>query len=385
MTTEEVIARILSEQQTVSREELLEKLETEKRKVGGLISDETLLRLIAKDFGLDLSQDETSAPALSLADLIPGLSSVSVVGRVIAVFAPKTFNTSRNGRIASLLIADKNDLLRVVLWNDKTSLIESGALKVGQIVRFSRGYTKEDKDGKIELHLSERSEIEADPEDVQPEDYATVSRFTTKIGKLTDKERNTRTNLAGAVGKIFPASAFTRQDSSPGRVMRFTLIDETGEIPVVVWNEKVDEIESIVNDQAELQIVNARLKDAIGEGLELHVDSLTCVEQVSKQEESVKIAKLREGQNSGVLQAEVRDDPYVKEASSSQGEVLRLAVLELSDETGRIWVLARQQHVEGVCNLKKGDKIAIKNPCARRGFSGRLEILLQEKSLIPVQ
>lgn len=380
MTTEEVIARILSEQQTVSREELLGKLETEKRKVGGLISDETLLRLIAKDFGLDLSQDETSAPALSLADLIPGLSSVSVVGRVIAVFAPRAFNTSRNGRIASLLIADKNDLLRVVLWNDKTNLIESGALKIGQIVRFSRGYTKEDKNGKIEFHLSERSEIETNPEDVRPEDYPTISKFTTKIGKLTLKERNARINLAGAVGKVFQASAFTRQDSSSGRVMRFTLVDETGEIPVVVWNEKVDEIESIVNDEAELQIVNARLKDAIGEGLELHVDSLTCVEQISKQQskqqEPVKIAKLEEGQNSGVLQAEVRDNPYVKEAESSQGEVLRLAVLELSDETGRIWVLARQQQVESVCNLKKGDKIAIKNPCVRRGFSGRLEILL---------
>jgi len=121
--TEKIIEQILSRRPEISREEILERLEKEKRKTGGLIVDEILMRMIAAELGVEISR-ETSMPTLLIGDLIPSLSDITVIGRVVAVFPLKTFKADKSGKVASLLIADKNDVLRVVLWNDKTNLIE---------------------------------------------------------------------------------------------------------------------------------------------------------------------------------------------------------------------------------------------------------------------
>jgi len=160
------------------------------------------------------------------------LNDVTVVGRVVAVFPSKTFKANKSGKVASLLIADENSILRIVLWNDKTEVIESGKVKVGQMTRFSHGYTKEDYSGRVELHLGDRSEIEINPKDVEAKDYPTISKFTAKIGEVSQTLKNKKVNVRGTVKQLFPASTFERRDSSSGKVMRFIFADETGEIPV---------------------------------------------------------------------------------------------------------------------------------------------------------
>jgi ssDNA-binding replication factor A large subunit len=183
MSTEQTIEQILFEHPEISKEEIIEKLEREKQKTNGFISDETLLRMIAAELGMEMQNNGALTPTLSVVDLIPNLNNVTVVGRVVAVFQPKTFNGNRSGRFASFLVADENGILRVVLWNDKTSLIESGKIKVGQIVRISHGYTKEGPRGKVELHIGEKCEVEIDPQDVKARNYPTISKFTMKIGE----------------------------------------------------------------------------------------------------------------------------------------------------------------------------------------------------------
>jgi ssDNA-binding replication factor A large subunit len=277
MTTEQIITHILSKHPEISREEVEERLERQKRKTNGFISDETLLRMIAAELGTKIQDIQITIPTLSLADLVPSLNNVTVAGRVVAVFSPKTFNGNRSGKLASLIIVDTHSILRVVLWNDRTRLIESKAIKVGQIVRVSHGYTKEGRGG-VELHIGERSQVEVNPEDLNAEDYPAVDRFTTKIGELISGHWNKRVNVAGTVRKLFSATNFERQDSSPGKVMRLIIADETGEISIVVWNERVDELERVLKEDVGLRIINARVKRAVGEGLEVHVDSGTYVE-----------------------------------------------------------------------------------------------------------
>jgi len=373
MTTEKIIEQILSKHPEISREEILEKLEKEKKKTAGLIADETLMRMIAAELGVETSR-ETSMPTLSIVDLVPGLNDVTVVGRVVAVFPPKTFKADKSGKVASLLIADKNDIFRVVLWNDKTNLIESGKVKVGQIIRFSHGYTKENRSGRVELHIGDRGEIETDPQDLQAKDYPTISKFTTKIGEITRTYKNKKVNITGTVKELFPASTFKRQDSSSGKVMRFTLADETGEIPVVVWNEKVDDIEKTLKRGVGLQLVNAKVKKAMGEGLEIHVDSRTYVEAVAPKKKLLKIADLKEGLNRVNVEGEVATKPLIREVKTSKGELVKLAVFELKDETGTIWVSAWRKHADTTGTLEVGDKIVIKNAYVKKGFGDQREI-----------
>jgi replication factor A1 len=374
MSTEKIIDQILSRGPEISRKEIIERLEREKARAGGFISDETLLRMIAAEFSIEIPHNRTLAPALLIKDLISGLNAVTLVGRVVAIFAPKAFKGNRSGEVASLLVADQSGMLRVVLWNDKTNLVQSGEIKVGQIVRFSHGYTRENRSGKVELHIGEKSEIEVNPQDVEGKDYPTIAKFTTKIGNISHALKNKKVNIEGTVKDIFSASTFQRRDSSFGKVMRFTLAEDASEITVVVWNEKVDELEKTLKKGVRLQIVNTRVKKAIGEGLEIHVDNETYVETLKPEEEFLKIVNLRENLNRVDVEGTVVAKPIFRDVKTSKGELVKLASFELEDDTGRIWVSAWRMHVDDVKDLRAGDSVMIKNGYVRRGFGDQLEV-----------
>jgi len=153
MTFDQMVDLILSCCPGVSRESVLERLEVERTRAGGLISDEALLRMIAAGFGCEVPGGEAVAAELLFHNLIPGLSNVAVVGRVVAVFSPKAFSGNKKGRLASLLLADESGIVRLVLWNDKAGLAEAGGVKVDDVVRFRHGYTREDYSGKVEVQV----------------------------------------------------------------------------------------------------------------------------------------------------------------------------------------------------------------------------------------
>jgi ssDNA-binding replication factor A large subunit len=374
MSIEKLIDRILSKHPEISREELLERLERERKKTAGFISDESLLRMIAAEFGLEISQSDFSAPTLLISDLVPSLNDVTVVGRVVAVFSSKTFGAEEGGKFASLLVVDKSDMLRVVLWNDKTSLIDSGTLKVGQLIRFSHGYTREGRNGKVELHIGDKGDIQINPQDVDVKDYPDISKFAIRIEEITKAYTNKNLHLVGAIKEFFPVAIFKRKDSSSGKVLRFILFDETGELPVVVWNEKVDELEKRLRKGVRLQIINAKLKKAANGGSEIHVDTGTYVEVLVPSTDFLKIADLKEGLDHVNVEGEVATKSMLRNVKASEDEIVKLAVFELKDETGKIWVSAWRKNAEIAINLKKGDKIAIKNAYVKRGFGDQLEI-----------
>jgi replication factor A1 len=383
MEFEAIIQQILARNPEISREKLLEKLESERRKTGGLISDESLLRMIAAEFGVKISTKPFASTFL-IKDFVPNLSDISVVGRVIAIFSPKTFNEKTGKKMASLLVADKSGILRVILWNDKASLIEDGKIKTGQIARFLHGYTRESRAGKVELHIAEKGIIQINPTDIDTKDYPTISKFNTKIREITAAYRNKRLNISGTVKEVFPASTFQRQDLSSGKVMRFILADETGEIPVVVWNEKVDKLQEILKKGARLQLVNAKAKKALGEGLEIHIDQETYLEAQASTEFS-KIAELKEGLNNINVEGEVATEPIIREIKTSKGENVKVATFEIKDETGSIWVTAWRRHAQAVAKLKRGDKITVKDAYVKKGFADQPEISTKTTTTITCQ
>lgn len=381
MTAKKIVEQILSKRPEVSREEILERLEREKRKAGGFIADEVLLRMIAAELGVETAK-ETVTPTLLIKDLIPGLHDVTIIGRVVAVFPSKTFKRGKSGRVASLLIIDKNDILRVVLWNDKADFIESGKIKVGEIIRFSHGYTRKGYSGRVELHFGDKGEIQINPKNVETKDYPTISKFVTKIAEITSAYKNKKVNVTGRVREVSPVSSFERKDSSCGKVMRFILADKTGETPVVVWNEKVDQLEKVLKKDVELQLVNAKVKKAIGEGLEIHVDTRTYMETVPSAEEVLKIADLKEGLNHVNVEGEVVTKPMLRNVKTRKGKLVKLALFELKDETGRIWVSAWRKHADTISNLKVRDKVTIKNAYVKKGFGDQLELSTRNKTSI---
>ena len=276
MTTQDLIQAILSQNPAISEAEILERLASEKARTGGLLGDETLLRLIAAKLGVQVQQNTIhNSGILSSSRLFAGLYDVTVAGRLIAVYPARTFQgIEKSGKFATLLIADNDGILRVVLWNEKAELVENGELKAGQAVRLVHGYTRADRTGKTELHLGSKSQIELEPEG-KTDEYPSIDKFTTKIKALTSTSGNV--HLSGSVKGILGKKAFTRNDNTEGTVMRLTLADDSGEVTVVVWNEKATELEKNLTANTHLQLVNAKVKEAQNGGLEVHVDQNTFV------------------------------------------------------------------------------------------------------------
>ena len=276
MIIDEIIQQILLQRPEITREAVLERLRTEKNKTGDLIEEATLLRLIAAEYGIEILAGTVYDRELSISRLVPDLNDVAVTGRVVAVYPARTFEGKKSGKYASLMVAGDDGVLRVMLWNDKAGLVESGELKTGLVVRFVHGYTREDRAGKVELHIGEKSKVEVNPHDLKAKDYPSISKFAIKISDVTAAQG--RIHVVGVVQAVYPSSTFTRQDLTAGKVLRFTLADDSGEVAVVVWNEKAEELEQRLKRNVAVQLVNAKAKAASNGGFEIHVDSSTYVD-----------------------------------------------------------------------------------------------------------
>jgi ssDNA-binding replication factor A large subunit len=276
MTTQDIIEKILAKNPDLRQEQILEKLQAERSRTGGLLGDETLMRLIAARYCVEVQQNTIHNNGnLSTSRLFAGLNDVTVAGRLVAIYPTRTFQGEKSGKFATLMVADNDGILRVVLWNEKTDSVETGELKVGQAVRLVHGYTREDRYGKTELHLGSKSQIEIEPKEKASE-YPTIDKFTAKISSLNSTSGNV--HLSGTVKAVLCLTTFTRSDSRDGTLMRLTLADDSGEVTVVAWNEKATELEKTLKVNMHLQLVNARVKEAQNGGVEVHVDSNTFVD-----------------------------------------------------------------------------------------------------------
>jgi len=231
--------------------------------------------------------------------------------------------------------------------------------------------------------LGERGSVEILGES-ESEGYPTITELATKIMEVANIQKNRRVHVIGRVKEILRESTFEREGSTTGKVARLVLADETGEIPVVVWNEKVDEFKQILKKGVTLQIVNAKVKKALNGKVEVHVDRETFIDVLiaPPRKEFWKIAELREGMKSISIQGTVVTKPLVRKVKTAKGETVNLTVFEVRDETGSIWVSAWRKNAEKTANLKIGEKIAIKNADVKRGFADQLEIATKNTTTI---
>jgi replication factor A1 len=283
MSLEDVVKRILLSKPNLSRKEVLRKIEEKKKGVEGYLTDKTAVRIVATELGVEVPQEIFKTEIL-IKDVVSGLNDVTVIGRVITVNSPQVFTRldMTEGTVAHLLMADRTGTIRVVLWDDKTSLVETGKVVQGQIIKVSHGYVREGLDGKPELHVGSRGEIQVSFSNIKESDYPKIMSFIKKIAEIRKK---TRASILGVVQRLYPVSTFERSNGSQGKVMRLQLSDGTGQITVVFWNEKVDELGEIKRGDS-LRILNGRVKEGLSGQLELHVEKSTQIETSRVQQES---------------------------------------------------------------------------------------------------
>jgi len=269
MQVEEIINRILSSRKDLTRSTVLKMINVKIEEAKGFLTLESAARAVAAELGLEIPRVSLKRGA-SICNLVSGLGDVTIVGRILHVNPPRTFTRSdgEEGKMRSLYIADKTGILRVIVWGGKADLLGSSDI-VGKIVRFTHGYVRKGYNGKLELNIGLRGNIEVESSDISEEEFPSVDIFFRKINQIERSE--TRVNTVGLISMVSPITTFTREDESSGKVRRLEIKDKSGRITVVLWNNKVNELTDVEIGKF-LQLFGAKVREDLNGNLELHVD-----------------------------------------------------------------------------------------------------------------
>ena len=384
VSVEEIIERILSSGTVTSREEVWHKINERKKAAGGFLTDETAARLVASELGVEVEREDVHSMEFPIGELVLGLNNVSVVGRVVFVYPLQDY-TRKNGvrgQFARFIVADKTGALRVLLWDDKASLVRDCNVERGQMVRVLHGYVREARDGQLELHLGNRGELEVNPEGVKEGDFPAAESFLERIGELVKNKK--RASVTGVVESVSSLRVFERKDKTEGKVLRLTLKDASGRVAVVLWNGKADAFKDLQVGER-LQVIDARVKERIDGGLELHVEDRAFVERLpSVSEKVLRVGDLVSEGGPVTVEGVVKTKPVKREVITGRGEKVFVASFELEDGSGRVWVSAWRKHADAAERLVVGVRVRLKNAFVRKGFGDAFELATRFSSEIDV-
>lgn len=135
----------------LEKDEVERRVEAKKAKLSGLISKEGAAQIIAAELNVSFENED-----LKIAELLPGLRRVNIVGKIMNIFPVREFDKNdRKGKVCNFILADETGSIRVVLWDtNHIELIENGAIKAGDVVEIKNGATREG-----EIHLSSFGEL----------------------------------------------------------------------------------------------------------------------------------------------------------------------------------------------------------------------------------
>jgi len=353
----------------LTRERLLALIEDKKKQAGNLLSDEGATRLVAQDLLVEIEAKRMAE--IGIIDLVTGLNDVTITGRVMVVWPAQEFRKSdgSTGKILRFLLADGTGKIHCAAWNAKAERLEREGLMQGKIVKIAHGYTREGLAGSVELHCGDRSDIIISPAGVKDADYPRFEEFFVNIAGITlDKKE---VNVIGVVKSEPKLFTFQRQDGE-GYVLRTRIADRTGNIAVVIWNEKVGEIRDLKRDDV-LQVINGRVKKDLSGFPEIHVDKRSKVE-IFKESPSylqapasrfTKIAALKPTSRGIDLLVRVVRVGEQRELRRTTGETTHVGRLLVNDDTGLTRISLWDEHAKLLEHVKEGDILLIEEASTR--------------------
>ncbi|UCE57711.1 MAG: hypothetical protein JSW19_00470 [Candidatus Bathyarchaeota archaeon] len=282
MSSEKIVEQILSSRPDLTRIDVLKMIEKKREGVGEFFTDETAARIVASELGVEIVQKPLRLEIL-VQDLVSGLNDVTVSGRVITSFPSRTY-TRRDltkGKLARLQIADRSGKLKVLLWDDKAAFVETGEIKQGQIIKLSHGYVREGLDGKLELHMGSRGDIQTSLPEAEDDKYPPATLRIRKVAEI--KEEGGPITVEGIISTTPAVREVVTSRNEKVKVASFELRDDNGRIGVSAWR-KLAEIAEELAVGTRIKIRNVFVRTSFADQLELTSRSFTSIEVLTEGE-----------------------------------------------------------------------------------------------------
>ena len=260
----DMIIKRIEEETELSEEEVKSKINEKLKQLSGLISEEGAAHIVANQLGVKVLEQSGE---LKIKNILPGMRDVNIAAKIIRIYPVREFEKeNRKGKVGSFLIGDKTGIIRVVCWNDKTEVIDK--LEENQIIKIESGYARENRNGKKEIHISNKGKIILDPDDVKDVDVETETQRK-KIIDLEEGDRNVE--VLGTIVQIYDPRFFevcpecnrrarekedgyycdTHEQVEPkySYVLNLIMDDGSENIRVVLWRQQVEKIFDMPNEE----------------------------------------------------------------------------------------------------------------------------------------
>jgi replication factor A1 len=243
--------------------EIQEQIKKKIEQLYGLVSEEGAAHIIANEHGIKLFEVPGD---LKIKDVLMGMKSVDIVGKVLRKYELREFNTEkRKGKVANLMLGDETGTIRVVFWNDKTN--EFTQLKEDDIIKIKGAYVR-DNAGRKELHLGDNSHVIINPANVT---INTRERKEYAKKHIKELEDGMSAEIMGTILQVFDVKFFEvcpkcnkrmrlREDQfsceehgiqapTYNYVLNVYLDDGTGNIRTIFWKQQSQRLLKLTDNE----------------------------------------------------------------------------------------------------------------------------------------
>ena len=233
----------------LSEKEIDAKVNEKMKQLSGLISREGAAHIISNELGIKLL--EQTSGKLQIKNIIEGMRDVETVGRVQQKYELREFNTNgRQGKVASLVLADETGRIRVVMWGDKADNLNN--LKENDILKVQGGYVRNNT-GRLELHINDRSKVIINPPGESVNAVQAVQQARAERKEIKDiSEKDAFAEIMGTIVQAYDVRFFEskREGEKPySYVLNAVIDDGTDNIRVAFFREQAEKLTKLNYDQ----------------------------------------------------------------------------------------------------------------------------------------
>ena len=370
---------------------------------GDFVTELGAAHIIARELGVNISQEskEVVPSTLEIAQLVSDINNVSLIGRIVRIYDKITFKKKdgTEGQLQPITVEDKTGKIRVVAWDQKAKEVKESNCKLGDPVRIIGGYTKQGKDGSTELHLGIRSQLQIRPSGIKDADLPSFETTFTKIGGIEGEEIDI--NVRGKITQIDTIHEFERSNGTKGKKQSIVIGDETGEVNLNFWNEKVEMLATYkINEIADVIGLSAKL--GLKGFIELHTTRFTSIAQseevkdikvkrgfigssVKEAETLSKIAHIQESNKTVSVKGLVISVGSIHEFTRDDNSIGRVRNISISDDTGVMRVVFWDDKAQLIDKQPINKIITILNGYTRKNQYSDIEIYCGKQTRIDLE
>lgn len=397
------IVNIIKTETGMESDKIHELIKSKINEFGDFVTELGAAHIIARELGVNISQEskEVVPSTLEVAQLVSDINNVSLIGRIVRIYDKITFKKKdgTEGQLQPITVEDKTGKIRVVAWDQKAKIVKESNCKLGDPVRIIGGYTKQGKDGSTELHLGIRSQLQIRPSGIKDADLPSFETTFTKIGEIKGEEIDT--NIRGKITQIDTIHEFERSDESKGKKQTIVIGDETGEVNLNFWNEKVEMLVTFkVNEIVDVIGLSAKL--GLKGFIELHTTRFTSIVQseevkdikvkrgfigssVKEEKTLSKIAHIQESNKTVSVKGLVISVGSIHEFTRDDNSIGRVRNISISDDTGVIRVVFWDDKAQLIDEQPIDKIITILNGYTRKNQYSDIEIYCGKQTRINLE